>query len=166
VRIVAATHRDLRGDVNAGTFRLDLYYRLAVVLLELPALRDRAEDVPLLAEHFLREAGYEGSVAEVLGPDAMAALVRHRWPGNVRELRNVIEATLAMGEPPALGGAPTSARAAGTYQDARRDVLDGFEKRFVTELLARTGGNVSAAAREARMDRTYLIKLLAKHGVK
>jgi DNA-binding NtrC family response regulator len=168
VRVVSATHRDLRGDVNTGAFRLDLYYRLAVVTLALPPLRERAEDVPLLAEHFLREAGHEGAVGDVLGADAMSALTRHRWPGNVRELRNVIEATLAMGEPPALEGGAVAGKVAavGSYQDARREVLDAFEKRFVTELLARTGGNVSAAAREARMDRTYLIKLIAKHGGK
>ncbi len=171
VRVVAATHRDLRSEVNAGTFRLDLYYRLAVVVLALPPLRDRLEDVPLLVESFLREAGHDGPASSVFPPDAMAALCRHRWPGNVRELRNVVEATLAMGEAPELDGAPARAGEERDlshlpYKDARREVLDDFERRYVERLLARTGGNVSAAAREGRMDRTYLIKLVQRHGLK
>jgi len=175
VRVVAATHRDLRSDVNEGSFRLDLYYRLAVIVLSAPPLRERVEDVPVLVEHFLREAGHEGAVEEVFDPDAMTELCRHRWPGNVRELRNVVEATLAMGERPALLDAPGSADASDLtpagllslpYKDARRALLDDFERRFVTQLLERTDGNVSAAAREARMDRTYLIKLIHRHGLK
>ncbi|HEY8429947.1 MAG TPA: sigma 54-interacting transcriptional regulator [Sandaracinaceae bacterium] len=172
VRVVAATHRDLRSEVNAGTFRLDLYYRLAVVVLALPPLRDRIEDVPLLVESFLREAGHDGPVESIFPPDAMAALCRHRWPGNVRELRNVVEATLAMGEAPELEvpserqAEPEDAVLALPYKDARRAILDEFERRYVERLLARTGGNVSAAAREARMDRTYLIKLVQRHGLK
>jgi DNA-binding NtrC family response regulator len=173
VRVVAATHRDLRAEVNSGAFRLDLYYRLAVVVLSIPALRDRPEDVPLLIEHFLREAGFSGSISEIFSPDAMSALARHRWPGNVRELRNVVEATLAMGEAPALdtsvpGGplAGSSADLDRAYKDARRALLDDFEARYVARLLERTGGNVSAAAREAQMDRTYLIKLIQRHGLK
>ncbi len=168
VRVVAATHRDLRSEVNAGSFRLDLYYRLAVVTLQVPSLRERPEDVPVLVEHFLREAGHDGPVAAVFPPDAMAALAAHRWPGNVRELRNVVEATLAMGEPPTLDGraGPKPPLPGGaSYREARRELLDAFEREFVRALLARTGGNVSAAAREARMDRTYLIKLIARHAL-
>ena len=97
VRVVAATHRDLRAEVNEGSFRLDLYYRLAVVVLSVPPLRERIEDVPVLVEHFLRESGHDGPTEAVFSPDATAALCRHRWPGNVRELRNVVEATVAMG---------------------------------------------------------------------
>jgi DNA-binding NtrC family response regulator len=139
-----------------------------VVTLALPALRERAEDVPLLVERFLREAGHDGPIAAIFPPDAMSALAAHRWPGNVRELRNVIEATLAMGEPPSLepGVASTGTAASSVYREARTAVLDAFEREFVRALLARTESNVSAAAREARMDRTYLIKLIAKHGLK
>ncbi|MEC7518272.1 MAG: sigma 54-interacting transcriptional regulator [Myxococcota bacterium] len=171
VRVVAATHRDLRAEVNEGTFRLDLYYRLAVVVLELPPLRERLEDVPLLVEHFLREAGHDGAVSEVFSAEALTALCRHRWPGNVRELRNVVEATLAMGEtPPLFTAEPTGGDAAlddallaQPYKDARRVLLDAFERRYVQRLLERNDGNVSAAAREGRMDRTYLIKLKQRH---
>ena len=170
VRVVAATHRDLRAEVNAGTFRLDLYYRLAVVVLALPALRERVEDIPLLALHFLREAGHDGTLEQVFPTKVMEELCRHRWPGNVRELRNVVESTLAMGEPPSLEGAPASRGHAAPhdlpYREARKHVLDAFEKDYVERLLARTGVNVSAAAREARMDRTYLIKLVQRHGAK
>ena len=170
VRVVAATHRDLRSEVNAGSFRLDLYYRLAVVVLALPSLRERPEDVPLLVLHFLREAGHDGPIESIFSADALAALARHRWPGNVRELRNVVEATLAMGEAPELAGPASRAGASPSldlpYKDARRALLDDFERRYVERLLERTGGNVSAAAREARMDRTYLIKLVARHGLK
>jgi len=170
VRVLAATHRDLRAEVNEGTFRLDLYYRLAVIVLAVPPLRERVEDVPLLVEHFAREAGHEGDVGRVFSPDAMAELCRHRWPGNVRELRNVVEATLAMGETPPLFDAPIDAAELTPeallrlpYKDARRALLDDFERRYVERRLEESDGNVSAAARAARMDRTYLIKLIARH---
>src|SRR4029079_4472385 len=86
-RVVSATHRDLRAEVNEGRFRLDLYYRLAVVTLRMPALRERPEDIPLLVEHFAREAGHVGPVEQLVSPAAMQALAKHAWPGNVRELR-------------------------------------------------------------------------------
>ncbi len=169
VRVVCATHRDLRSEVNAGRFRLDLYYRVAVVVLAVPALRERMEDLPLLVEHFVREAGWDGPVEEVVPPDTMVALAAHRWPGNVRELRNVVEATIAMGEPPALhpelGSADERFFELG-YKDARAAILHDFESRYLRRLVERAEGNVSKAARDARMDRTYLIKLLQKHGLR
>jgi DNA-binding NtrC family response regulator len=175
VRVVSATHRDLRAQVNDGAFRLDLYYRVAVVVLRVPPLRERREDIPLLLEHFLREAGVDGEIAAVVPPDAMDALTGHSWPGNVRELRNVVEATLVMGEAPALSGAPSGPGGGDDvvdrtlhhgYKEARTAVLDDFERRYCEALLTRAEGNVSKAARDARMDRTYLIKLLAKHDLK
>ena len=175
VRIVCATNRDLRAEVNAGVFRLDLYYRIAVVVLRLPALRERAEDIPLLAAHFLRECGHSGAPEELIPESVMQQLRAHRWPGNVRELRNWVEATVAMGESPPLsthdlsqldGEAAASELYALSYKDARRTVLEDFELRYVTRLLAAAGGNVAAAARQARMDRTYLIKLVQRHGLR
>jgi DNA-binding NtrC family response regulator len=177
VRVVSATHRDLRAEVNAGTFRLDLYYRLAVVVMKVPPLRERAEDIPLLVEHFLREAGHDGPVDELISQAAMTQLASYRWPGNVRELRNLVEATVAMGETPQL---PTDSgtHPAGEpgdligqllglpYKDARGTLLGEFERRYLTHLLQRTKGNVSSAAREARMDRSHLIDLIARHRLK
>jgi DNA-binding NtrC family response regulator len=173
VRLVTATHRDLRAEVNAGTFRLDLYYRLAVVVLAVPALRERAEDVPLLVEHFLRELGHDGPIEELISTATMRSLAQHYWPGNVRELRNLVEATMAMGEAPSLepatpiaGGDPFGPLLGRSYKEARTELLAAFEKRYLPALLERAGGNVSRAAREARMDRSYLIELLERHGLK
>jgi DNA-binding NtrC family response regulator len=173
VRVVSATNRDLRAEVNAGSFRLDLYYRLAVVCLTVPPLRDRPDDVPLLVEHFLRECGHDGTVEEVVAPATLQSWMQHRWPGNVRELRNLVEATLAMGEPPPLdaspstmSGDPFAALVTLGYKQARAKLLHEFEERYLTDLLQRAGGNVSKAAREARMDRSHLIDLLQRHGKK
>ncbi len=176
VRVVSATHRDLRAEVNAGTFRLDLYYRLAVVVLRVPALRERLEDIPLLVERFMREAGDDASLAARFPDTTLAALAQHRFPGNVRELRNLVEATLAMGEleagaldvSPSSPSAPIVGEAALAlpYREARAQLLEEFEGRYLAALIERAAGNVSLAARNARMDRTYLIKLLAKHGLK
>jgi DNA-binding NtrC family response regulator len=168
VRVVSATHRDLRGDVNRGTFRLDLFYRLAVVTLAIPALRERAEDIPLLAEHFARAAGHDGPLGSLFDPRAMIDLAQHHWAGNVRELRNVVEATVAMGETPALASAsdkPTGANESldQPYKEARARVLAEFERAYLERLLARAGKNVSRAAREAGLDRTHLGQLLARH---
>ena len=175
VRVVCATNRDLREEVNAGKFRMDLYYRVGVVVLRLPALRERLDDLKLLIEHFLREAGHTGPVDEVAPEKLLSELRRHTWPGNVRELRNWVEATLAMGEAPELfrsGDEPGHAsehleQVMGLpYKEARGLVLHDFEGRYLRELFKRSGGNVTHAARDARMDRSYLIKLLQRHGVK
>ena len=174
VRVIAATNSDLRARVNAGTFRLDLYYRVAVALLELPPLRERAGDVRLLIEHFLREAGATVPIDRVFDDATIAALERHVWPGNVRELRNVVLRALATGEahPDALdrkaalpGADAIAPLLALPYKDARRTLLDEFELRYLQSLLAKTGGNVRQAARDAAMDRTYLTELLKRHGL-
>jgi len=175
VQVVSATNRDLRQEVNQGRFRLDLYYRLAVVELRLPSLRERADDIPLLVEHFLRECGHAGPVDEVIDGDVMRSLINHPWPGNVRELRNWIEATVAMGEASELRsqgaaageGPPDPDQLLGLpYKEARARVLESFEQRYLEQLLRESDGNVSRAARAARMDRSYLIKLLQRHGLK
>ena len=176
VRVVAATNRELRSEVNAGNFRLDLYYRLAVVVLEVPPLRERVEDLAILVEHFLHEMGYQGAVEDLIGPKSLKAMKRHRWPGNVRELRNLVEATIAVGTAPQLH-APHQAKTEGAddlisgvleepYRQARRVVLDEFELRYLRALLERTEGNVSKAARIAKMDRSYLIDLIRRHKLK
>jgi DNA-binding NtrC family response regulator len=181
VRVVAATHRDLRAEVNQNRFRLDLYYRLAVVTLRVTPLRERAEDVPLLVEHFLREAGHDGRVGTVFPHETLERLIAHDWPGNVRELRNVVDATLAMGEAPVidpLGGEPESAAEADPhaipiarvlrlpYKRARATVLSEFEARYLRHALDEAEGNVARAARSAGMDRSYLFGLLKRHRLK
>jgi DNA-binding NtrC family response regulator len=176
VRVVSATHRDLRAAVNGGQFRLDLFFRLAVVKLEVPPLRARLDDLELLIAHFMKEAGSEATVGQLFTPDVFATLRAHQWPGNVRELRNLVEATLAMGEAPPLESAtplPFSEASAAampgperTYKDARADVLQRFEKDYLGKLLSLTKGNVSAASRHAKMDRSHLIELLQRHGLR
>jgi len=167
LRVVAATHRDLKAEVNAGTFRLDLYYRLAVVRLEVPPLRARLDDLELLIEHFLRQAGDERPVSAVFSTADLEALRAHTWPGNVRELRNLVESTLAMGERPALEGAAAPVDGLPgpelAYKNARAQVLTRFELHYLKALLAQAEGNVSAAARHAKMDRSHLIELLQRH---
>ena len=170
VRVVAATHRDLRAEVNRGTFRLDLFYRLAVVTLSIPALRERPDDIPLLVEHFLRDAGWDKPIAALISPQAMEALQRLHFGGNVRELRNLVDAAVAMGEPPPLEtpaktaprGTPLAADLGLPYKEARAQLLDQFEAQYLEALLERAGGNISAAARIARMTRSHLSELLAK----
>jgi transcriptional regulator with GAF, ATPase, and Fis domain len=102
VRVLAATNRDLRSEVNAGTFREDLYFRLSVVHVELPPLRERREDIPQIAQHFLREVASRRGLNLSLGQDAMAAMAGHSWPGNVRELRNVVERAAALTDGPVI----------------------------------------------------------------
>jgi DNA-binding NtrC family response regulator len=174
VRVIAATNRDLRSQVNSGAFRLDLYYRLAVVLLRVPPLRDRLNDLPLLVAHFLQECGHAGPRESVVSDAQLRRLSAHSWPGNVRELRNWVEATLALGESPELaaddGSRPPPELRQDflglPYKDARRKLLDDFEARYLAQLLQATSGNVASAARRAGMDRTYLIKLLQRHGLR
>ncbi len=178
VRVVAATNRDLRAEVNSGAFRLDLYYRIAVVVLSVPALRERADDIPLLFEHFLREAGHTDPLGRFVSARTLEQLKSHRWPGNVRELRNLVEATLAMGAPQ-VPGQLEQARVEDTgqkdmlapllefpYKDARRKLLGEFERRYVERCLAQAEGNVSKAARDSKMDRSYLIDLLRRYGLR
>ncbi len=177
VRVISATNRDLRTDVNAGTFRLDLYYRLAVITLHVPPLRERREDVPILLEHFLREAGHDGPVEALFPRETLAGVVAHSFPGNVRELRNIAEAAIALGEAPPLEGTSLSAPGGSsglgdpfaplmalTYKDARSAVLSQFEHRYLDALMARAGDNVSEASRLARLDRSHLRDLLKRHG--
>jgi DNA-binding NtrC family response regulator len=176
VRVVAATNRDLRKDVNAGLFRLDLYYRLAVVALEVPPLRERTGDIPLLVEHFAREEGHVEPVSELIPEQTMARLLRHPWPGNVRELRNYVQATIAMGEPMDLGREsqaelPEELRRGLSrfldqpYAEARVRLLFEFERQYIERLLSTTQGNVARGARHAGMARSHLNELLRRHKV-
>jgi DNA-binding NtrC family response regulator len=167
VRLVAATNRSLESEVNAGRFREDLYWRLAVVRVELPPLRARPEDVPLLAEHFLRRIAPD---AEPFEEGVLAALATRPWPGNVRELRNAIERAVTLGatsdlaafEGPVLGR-ETATDVSLPFHDARERALAAFERAYVERALAESGGNVSAAARAIGVNRRFLHRLLRKH---
>jgi DNA-binding NtrC family response regulator len=172
LRIVAATNRDLRAEVNRQTFRADLYYRLAVVKLALPALRDRPEDLALLVEHLVGKIrGGEAMRAALLEPAFVAELAAAPWPGNVRELRNHLEQCVVFGERRAPGGAALPHPSATVdvtrpYELARRQAIDSFERTYVTGLLERAGGNVAQAARDAGVNRAYLHRLLSRHGLR
>jgi DNA-binding NtrC family response regulator len=176
VRLVSATHRDLRAQVNSSAFRLDLFYRVAVVTLSVPPLRERPEDIAGLVRHFLDEAGHPGAIGDVFPPDALKRLTAHHWPGNVRELRNFVLGTLALGEPAELGPSAAGGDAPSgdpfaqvldlAYRDAKREVMDQFERRYLEHLLAKTAGNVRQAARDGQMDRSYLMELMKRHRIR
>ena len=219
-RVIAATNRDLRAEVNTGRFRQDLYHRLAVVVLRLAPLRERREDIPLLVEHFARDLGADGAIErsemgggdpagsaggaegkaprwieDLFGADQLARWQKHPWPGNVRELRNAVEAALVVGPQPGGDPAPGpggsllapvygpgdspghAGYAAGyeiddadrpllPYKDQRAAVVRDFERGYLVRLMAQAAGNVSQAARIAKMDRSHLIDLLHRHGLK
>ncbi len=172
VRVIAATHRDLEAMVAEGAFRQDLYYRLSVVPVHLPPLRDRPEDIPLLAEHFLRIYA-EKNRKPVAGftPEAMDLLVRHPWPGNVRELQNAVERAviLCLGEritprelPPALQGPAGDEPQAPTPAGPR--TLKDAERELILRTLEETGGNRTRAAQILGISRQTLINKLKEYG--
>jgi DNA-binding NtrC family response regulator len=169
VRIVAATNRDLRREVDAGRFRLDLLYRLDVVHITVPPLRDRREDIVVLAEHFWREAAARVGSRATLGVTTIAALAGYDWPGNVRELQNVLAALAVRSPrrgviPPSALPAPfavVSSGAASRLEEARRT----FEERFVRAALVRTGGHRGRAAAELGVTRQGLSKLMTRLGI-
>jgi len=158
VRIVAATNRSLRTLVNAGRFRADLYYRLAVVALRVPPLRERRDDLPLLVAHLVASLGPRPKPEPLLSRAFLAGLARRAWPGNVRELRNFIERCVALGPDDVDESAPPE-----SLKAAREGWIAEVEAEYLKSLLARTGGNVTAAARAANVDRAYMYRLLARY---
>jgi transcriptional regulator with GAF, ATPase, and Fis domain len=172
VRIVAATNRPLARFVNEGSFREDLYYRLAVVEVTVPPLRARKEDIPILAHHFHARLR---SSADKLPDDFVAMLSTRSWPGNVRELKNFIERSVSLGFVQRKGAAP-SAPPVGSLEsmvpvdlplkDARQAWMDSFESVYVRTLLKKTGGNVTRAAEAAGVSRRFLQRMLARLGVR
>jgi two-component system response regulator AtoC len=187
VRVVAATHRDLRAEVKAGRFREDLFYRLNVLSVALPPLRERPGDVPLLAAHFLEK--HARALRRELGgfePEALARLVQYRWPGNVRELENTVERAVAVASGPTIGpadlppeveggadagataapGAPGGDLATLRYRDAVAGARDRVTREYLVALLTEFGGNVTRAAERAGMERESLHRLLRRHGLR
>jgi two-component system response regulator AtoC len=180
VRVLAATNQDLEAKVKSGGFREDLYYRLNVVGITLPALRERPEDLPLLIEHFLTAtAARMKREPRALAPGAYRALLAHAWPGNVRELEHAIEQATALATgttievddlPAALRGAASSSPiaspvAAGSFKDEKQAIVDRFEREFLSAALARHHGNISKAAEDIGMYRQQLQQKLAELGI-
>ena len=177
LRVIAATRKDLRSEVEKGKFREDLFFRLNVVPITAPPLRERREDIPLLIDAMLTKLGPSGIE---LSEAARVALMAHDWPGNVRELRNVIERALALGADPGALVAPLGGDAGArgaqlrdgiefepgvSFRDTKEKWTELFERRYLTWLIKRADGNISKAARDADMDRKYLHKLLRKYGI-
>ncbi|MFN7587453.1 MAG: sigma-54-dependent transcriptional regulator [Planctomycetota bacterium] len=180
VRIVAATNRNLQKEVEEGRFRADLFYRLDVVRIAVPPLRDRREDVEALVRHFLQRFGAPARI-ERIAPDAMAALRSYTWPGNVRKLRNAIERASALGHPPELqlGDFPPEVRGeepavlgaggdgvGGTFQEMKARAIAELESSYVEALLKKHQGNVTHCSEEAGMARSAFQKLMTKYGIR
>jgi two-component system response regulator AtoC len=176
-RFICATNRDLELEVNAGRFRRDLFYRLAVIHIELPPLRERGDDVVLLASHFLNQLQPEEGRVRDFSPEAMRLLQEYSWPGNIRELRNAVERGLAMARdefiqpvdlPASIQRAEKTAlveRHDASVAGTLTDTLDSAERDYLVSLLKKNAGNVSQSAQQAGMSRQGLHKLLKKHGV-
>ena len=184
VRVIAATNRNLEQEVREGRFREDLFYRLSVVRIFLPPLRERPEDVPLLVEHLLQTHSFNRNPdglrkVEEIEREALDLLAGYRWPGNVRELVNVMERAVSFAD----GGVvrardlPDTIRLAGsnpgvsaatgevTFKDAKERWVASFERDYILALLKKNNGNISHAAREADIDRKYFRKLMRKYGI-
>ncbi len=181
VRVIAATHRDLRDEVKAGRFRDDLFYRLHVFPVRLPPLRERKEDIPLLAAHFLeKHARAFRREVEGIDPDALRALAGYPWPGNVRELENAVERAVAVSRgrqvslgdlPPEVkglqgGSLPAEDLAKMPFRDAVELARDRISRDYLVALLREFGGNVTQAAARAGMERESLHRLLKRYGIR
>lgn len=167
VRVISASHKDLEAEVKAGKLRSDLFHRLAVVKIELPALRERPEDIPRLIDEVLKDLGMG---PEFLAPETRAMLCDYSWPGNVRELRNVVERAVSLGGDPGLpmpesevNEAQSAAVQSVPYKEAKEKLLLAFEKDYLSALLKKHKGNVTRAAEEAKIARVYLHTLIKKH---
>jgi len=184
VRVIAATNRTLEEEVRAGRFRQDLFYRLSVVRVVLPPLRERPEDIPLLVEHFLGTLPFnrqpDGTMKmQGIEQEAQDLLAGYRWAGNVRELLNVIERAVSFADGPVIRvqDLPDQLRLTGsganvdaatgeiTFKEAKERWVSSFERDYIVALLKKNEGNISHAAREADIDRKYFRKLMRKYGI-
>lgn len=187
VRVVCATNRDLKAEVEAGNFREDLYYRLSVVKVNLPALRERHEDIPMIVQKFLEQGRFnlnpDGELKiKRVEEDALRMLQRYQWPGNVRELANVVERACSMADGDELNAAnlgfvfqemdhntePTERLSIDTslpFKEAKQKIVEIFEKDYLEDLLSRNDFNVSKASRDAKIDRKHLRNLLKKYEI-
>jgi DNA-binding NtrC family response regulator len=165
VRVVATASEDLEKAVNQGRFRQDLYFRLAVVSVWVPPLRDRIEDLPHLCRRFLSE---QKRPDFELSPELLQQLRSHSWPGNVRELRNTVERALIGFNPSAESAKPPPSAASMTgltYKDAKEQILEAFEKEYLAALIKQCHGNLSEVGRIAGINRNHVRKLAQRHGL-
>lgn len=188
VRVISATNKNLKDEVKAGRFREDLYYRLSVVKIQVPSLRERLEDIPLIVEKLLNVARYNRKddssfYVTRVEDDALKILQRYQWPGNVRELNNILERAVSFAEKGVIKGShlqyvfsevesgeEATVRLQNIdldkpFKEAKQIVIESFEKEYLQELLQRNNGNVSKAAREAKIDRKHLRNLLIKYAI-
>ena len=173
IRVVAATNRNLEALVGIGGFRRDLYFRLNVLHLRLPPLRERPGDISVLAQHFLETQAMRRGQSRTLAPSALRKLVRHHWPGNVRELLNAIQRAVVFAHGPVIRGQDIEltqslddgAATTSGFREARADALARFERSFVEDLLRKHSGNITRAAREARKDRRAFGRLVKRLGL-
>jgi two-component system nitrogen regulation response regulator NtrX len=171
--VLSATNKNLSEEIRRGAFREDLYFRLAVVPIAVPALRERTDDIPVLAEHFLREASARfGRKPKSLSQDAIEALAAYRWPGNVRELKNLIERLMILSPADEVrredlpGEIRGGGLAEGMPADAPlRDARDDFERRYILAALKRHRGNVSRTAEALNLERSNLYRKLRTYGI-
>jgi DNA-binding NtrC family response regulator len=169
IRVIAATHRDLDAEVKAGRLRQDLFFRLAVVVVRVPPLRERREDIPVLVRHFLSTLGRPDFE---LSPELLSRLMEHPWPGNARELRNVVErALVAKDDDPLIGSTVQSGPAKGDltqlpFKEAKEQLIESFSREYVQALLERCGGNISEVARTAGIARNWVHHLVTKYNLK
>ena len=177
-RFIAATHRDLAAAAKEGAYREDLYYRLNVIKIVVPPLRERREDIILLVDHFLRlTAGGASAKTLAVSPEAMELLHAHDYPGNVRELRHTLEQASALSRGPVMlpehlpalrrtsTTTPVLPIVSDTLREARHFILETFEKQFVERVLRNTDGNVTEAAVQAGVQRQSFQRLMQKHGI-
>ncbi|MEK7733169.1 MAG: sigma-54 dependent transcriptional regulator [Planctomycetota bacterium] len=181
VRIIAATNQDLLQQVQEKEFREDLYYRLNVINITMPPLRERKEDIPLLVKHFIEKYNKkENRQIKGVSPEIEKDFYHYNWPGNVRELENVIERAIALTNEDILSVdviLPLVKKESGTettetelfaqpYKDARRMALDAFNIKYITNVLNKTSGNVTNAAKEIEIERQYLQRMLKRYNIK
>jgi transcriptional regulator with GAF, ATPase, and Fis domain len=175
VRVIAATNRDLDREVNKGRFREDLYFRLAVMTVHVPSLRERIEDLPALVHSFLTALDVPpAEQRELFSSAVLRELSSHDWPGNVRELRNYVERSVVLREalpaslkrPAVQASAEAEVDVRVPFKLAKDAVVDSFERTYLTALLESSAGNISKAARNGGMDRMYLHRLIQKHGLR
>jgi two-component system nitrogen regulation response regulator NtrX len=166
VRVIAATNKDLEKEIREGRFREDLFYRINVIPLHVPPLRERKEDIPLLTDHFIRQFCREnGKRLKSISPEALKLLQRYDWPGNVRELRNIIERLIIMVEGDEISAEDVASaisvrKGISTEGKSLREIVSEYEKRLILEALERNNWNISKTARELKMDRANLHRKL------